>query len=44
MRLTIKAYAYDHRYEPAMQTDILRRAKRELFPVPPPVAVLDEND
>ena len=28
--LTIQAYAYDHRYESAMQTDILRRAHREL--------------
>lgn len=29
VRLTIEAYAYDHRYEPSMQTDILRRAHRE---------------
>jgi small-conductance mechanosensitive channel len=29
MRLTITAYVYDHRYEPAMHTDILRRAQRE---------------
>jgi small-conductance mechanosensitive channel len=28
--LTIRAYAYDHRYESAMQTDILRRSHREL--------------
>jgi small-conductance mechanosensitive channel len=31
MRLTIQAYVYDHRYEPAMHTDILRRAQRELL-------------
>jgi hypothetical protein len=31
MRLTISAYVYDHRYEQAMQSDILRRAKRELL-------------
>src|SRR6516164_2198686 len=29
VKLTIQAYAYDHRYEPAMQTDILRRAHHE---------------
>jgi small-conductance mechanosensitive channel len=28
--LRIKAYVYDHRYEPAMMGDITRRAKREL--------------
>lgn len=28
MTLTIKAYVYDHRYEPAMQTDITRRCKK----------------
>lgn len=32
MKLTIHAYVYDHRYEPHMQTDLLRRAKRE-FPL-----------
>ena len=31
MRLTIAAYVYDHRYEPAMHTDLLRRAHRELL-------------
>ena len=31
MRLTITAYVYDHRYQPAMQTDILRRAHREFL-------------
>jgi small-conductance mechanosensitive channel len=31
MKLSIKAYVYDHRYEPAMQTDLLRRAKREFL-------------
>jgi len=30
MKLTIKAYVYDHRFESQMQTDLLRRAKREL--------------
>jgi hypothetical protein len=30
MKLSIEAYVYDHRYEPAMRTDILRRAQREL--------------
>ncbi len=29
LKLTIDAYVYDHRYEPAMQTDIFRRANRE---------------
>jgi small-conductance mechanosensitive channel len=29
IKLTIEAYVYDHRYEPAMKTDILRRACRE---------------
>ena len=28
--MRIEAYVYDHRYEPAMRTDILRRAHREL--------------
>jgi small-conductance mechanosensitive channel len=28
--LSIQAYVYEHRYEPAMRTDILRRAWREL--------------
>jgi hypothetical protein len=28
--LKIKAYVYDHRFEQAMKTDILRRARREL--------------
>jgi small-conductance mechanosensitive channel len=39
MKLSIEAYVYDHRFEPAMRTDILRRAQREfklLTPVPPP--------
>jgi hypothetical protein len=31
MLLTITAYVYDHRYQPAMQTDILRRAHREFL-------------
>ena len=31
MRVTIKAYVYDHRYDTAMQTDLLRRAKREFL-------------
>ncbi len=30
-RLRIKAYVYDHRYEPRMQTDITARAKREFL-------------
>jgi small-conductance mechanosensitive channel len=29
VRLSIEAYVYDHRYETAMRTDILRRAYRE---------------
>jgi hypothetical protein len=29
--LRIKAYIYDHRYEPAMQTDIVRRCKQEFI-------------
>ena len=29
MKLSIEAYVYDHRYEPAMRTDILRRSQRE---------------
>jgi small-conductance mechanosensitive channel len=29
VKLSIEAYVYDHRYEPAMQTDILRRAHHE---------------
>ena len=29
VKLSIAAYVYDHRYEPAMQTDILRRAHHE---------------
>lgn len=32
VRLSIQAYVYDHRYEPDMQTDILRRAYREFKP------------
>jgi hypothetical protein len=28
--LSIQAYVYEHRYEPAMRTDILRRSWREL--------------
>ncbi len=31
LKLSINAYTYDHRYEPAMQTEIFRRAKRELL-------------
>lgn len=31
MKLSIKAHVYDHRFEGAMQTDMLRRAKRELL-------------
>jgi small-conductance mechanosensitive channel len=31
LTLRIKAYVYDHRYEPAMMTDITRRAKREFI-------------
>lgn len=31
MRVTIKAYVYDHRHDVAMQTDLLRRAKREFL-------------
>jgi small-conductance mechanosensitive channel len=31
MTLKIKAYVYDHRHEPAMQSDIVRRAKREFI-------------
>jgi MscS family membrane protein len=31
MKLTIRAHVYDHRYESAMQTDLLRRAKREFL-------------
>jgi small-conductance mechanosensitive channel len=30
LKLSISAYVYDHRYTSAMQTDILRRARREL--------------
>jgi len=29
MKVSIQAYAYDHRYEERMHTDMLRRAKRE---------------
>lgn len=29
MKLSVEAYVYDHRFEPAMRTDILRRAQRE---------------
>src|SRR5215472_8532377 len=29
MKLSIEAYVYDHRHEPAMRTDILRRSQRE---------------
>ena len=32
VKLSIEAYIYDHRYEPDMQTDILRRAYREFKP------------
>jgi hypothetical protein len=31
MNLRIEAYVYDHRYELPMQTDVLRRAHRELM-------------
>jgi hypothetical protein len=31
MRLSIRAHVYDHRFENAMQTDMLRRAKREFL-------------
>jgi hypothetical protein len=37
--LNIKAYVYDHRFESAMKTDILRRARHEFMVqgiVPPP--------
>lgn len=30
-RLKIKGYVYDHRYEPAMQSDVTRRIKREFL-------------
>jgi small-conductance mechanosensitive channel len=30
MKLSIEAYVYDHRHEPEMRTEILRRAHREL--------------
>ena len=33
--LSIKAYVYDHRYEGAMKTDILRRARREISSLRP---------
>jgi small-conductance mechanosensitive channel len=31
MKLSIKAHVYDHRFEGAMQTEMLRRAKREFL-------------
>ena len=31
LRLRIKAYAYDHRFEPRMQSDITARAKTEFL-------------
>jgi hypothetical protein len=31
MKLSIRAHVYDHRYESAMQTDLVRRAKREFL-------------
>lgn len=31
MRLSIRAHVYDHRFENAMQTDMMRRAKREFL-------------
>jgi small-conductance mechanosensitive channel len=31
MGLRVSAFVYDHRFEPAMQTDLLRRAKREFL-------------
>jgi small-conductance mechanosensitive channel len=31
LRLRVKCYVYDHRFEPAMQSDITRRASREFL-------------
>ncbi len=31
LRLRIKAYVYDHRFEPRMQSDITARAKAEFL-------------
>ena len=31
MTLRVKAYVFDHRYEPKMQTDVLRRCKQEFL-------------
>lgn len=31
MKLSIRAHVYDHRYESAMQTDLLRRTKRQFL-------------
>jgi small-conductance mechanosensitive channel len=31
LRLRIKAYVYDHRFEPAMQSDVTKRAKAEFL-------------
>jgi small-conductance mechanosensitive channel len=31
MKLSIRAHVYDHRFETAMQTELLRRAKREFL-------------
>jgi hypothetical protein len=31
VKLTIHAYVYDHRFESAMKTDLLRRARREFL-------------
>lgn len=31
MRVRIKAYVYDHRFEPALQSDVTRRAKMEFL-------------
>ncbi|MBN2319939.1 MAG: hypothetical protein JXR49_12710 [Acidobacteria bacterium] len=31
LRLRVKAYVYDHRYEPRMMSDITRRATKEFI-------------
>jgi small-conductance mechanosensitive channel len=46
LRVRVKAYTYDHRHEPAMQSDITRRAKREFVRrglMPPPVAAITQT-
>jgi MscS family membrane protein len=35
LKLSIEAYVYDHRFEPAMRTDIVRRAHREFQQLSP---------